>query len=264
MNYILILREGDIGIIRDYAENFQSRSNEELVDLYNQEVKVGITGVHRQALYLCGLGHVFHKRFGESPINLDENVLSIGDVVRLVDGQLKPGISITCEKEADINQDDDQVGKEPPVIKFVEDRMIRLEFCSLIIRVSSIRKHFSDVDDFFSEHGRFGISNGEILLMKEMNSPPHFLIEYAQNVLSPLGFKEKEDFIFAEEIMYCENEKDSNKPVPHPSCEGISWLTISITPSGNFAWEKKVIHNLTYSEIYAMLLSRDPGFLSGS
>jgi hypothetical protein len=96
------------------------------------------------------------------------------------------------------------------------------------------------LEAFYDEHAKFGVTNGEILIIQEMNSPPHYLIEYAKNVLVPLGLKEKEDYLFAEEeLIYGVGYEPSpllNKP--HPACEQISWLSSIITLEGNFVWYK--------------------------
>jgi len=77
MEYIYIRREGDIEILQEKVKSFQTFTNVELIEAYNQQAKCGITGVHSQALYLMSLGHVFLKRFGSSPITLKNNVLEI-------------------------------------------------------------------------------------------------------------------------------------------------------------------------------------------
>ena len=64
MNYILNFRKGDRNIIEEYTEWFFHKTAKELVELYNREVRKGITGVHRQALYLIALKQVYLKRFG--------------------------------------------------------------------------------------------------------------------------------------------------------------------------------------------------------
>lgn len=88
MEYVLILREGDIDIINDHVRKLDHHSSEELVDLYNKQVRCGITGVHAQALYLCALGHLFYKRFDESPIYLKDRILGMSGKAKLVDGEL--------------------------------------------------------------------------------------------------------------------------------------------------------------------------------
>jgi hypothetical protein len=83
MEYIYIRREGDLEILHERVKTFQSFTYEELIAAYNTQAKCGITGVHAQALYLMSMGHVFLKRFGISPIYMENNVLGIK-------GQIKP------------------------------------------------------------------------------------------------------------------------------------------------------------------------------
>jgi hypothetical protein len=83
MEFIYIRREGDIEILQEKIKVFQSYTDEELTEAYNQQAKCGITGVHSQALYLMSLGHVFLKRFGKSPIYLKSNVLGMHGQIKL-------------------------------------------------------------------------------------------------------------------------------------------------------------------------------------
>lgn len=82
MEYIYIKREGDLETIKDQVKVFETYSSEELVAVYNKQAKCGITGVHAQALYLISLGHVFLKKFHKSPINLENNVLTLGSQIK--------------------------------------------------------------------------------------------------------------------------------------------------------------------------------------
>jgi len=90
MEYYLQLREGDQQIIDDHIRWFKEKTSQELVDLYNDQVKCGIVGVHGQGLYLIALDHVFKKRFGKSPITLKNNVIGLGRKVRLAGDKFVP------------------------------------------------------------------------------------------------------------------------------------------------------------------------------
>jgi hypothetical protein len=64
-------------------------SSEELIGRYNKQVEIGIVGVYKQAIFLVALRWVFKKRFNQSPILVEENILvSITDHVQLVNGVL--------------------------------------------------------------------------------------------------------------------------------------------------------------------------------
>jgi hypothetical protein len=84
MEYIYIRIEGDMQTLTEHVKEFGACSNEDLILSYNKQARCGITGVHSQALYLISMGHVFLKRFGKSPISLEENVLDIKGQIKLV------------------------------------------------------------------------------------------------------------------------------------------------------------------------------------
>jgi hypothetical protein len=83
MEYIYIRREGDMQTLTENAKKFETRSNEDLISDYNTQSRCGITGVHAQALYLMAMAHIFFKRFGKSPINMEENVLDMRGQIKL-------------------------------------------------------------------------------------------------------------------------------------------------------------------------------------
>jgi len=84
MEYVYIRREGDKETIDDRVKGFEGCSNESLIEDYNKQSKCGITGIHAQALYLMAMGHVFFKRFGRSPIYMENNVLGMKEQIKLV------------------------------------------------------------------------------------------------------------------------------------------------------------------------------------
>lgn len=81
MDYIYIKREGDSESLKETVLKLKEFTNVELIASYNTEVECGITGVHSQALYLMAMGHVFFKRFGKSPIRMENNILELGKKV---------------------------------------------------------------------------------------------------------------------------------------------------------------------------------------
>jgi hypothetical protein len=89
MEYIYVGRENDNHIIADYKKIFESQTLEALVESYNSQVKCGITGVHRQALYLIALRQEFKERLKESPVYLLEHVLGLVGPVEVVDGTIR-------------------------------------------------------------------------------------------------------------------------------------------------------------------------------
>ena len=83
MEYVYIGMKGDREIITDKVKMFESCSNDSLIADYNKQSKCGITGVRGQALYLMAMGHVFFKRFGKSPIYMENNILGMKGQIKI-------------------------------------------------------------------------------------------------------------------------------------------------------------------------------------
>jgi hypothetical protein len=92
VEYIYIGREKDKNIIAEDKKIFEAETLEELVASYNRQVKCGIVGVHRQALYLMALRQEFRERLKESPVYLLEHVLGLVGPIEVVDGNIKQWI----------------------------------------------------------------------------------------------------------------------------------------------------------------------------
>ena len=89
MKYILIQQPGFKERFLERLEAFKAQTSEELIDLYNSSVKTGIVGVYAQAIMLVALRHEIKRRFGVSPILLEDNmILSLTDIVEIQEGNL--------------------------------------------------------------------------------------------------------------------------------------------------------------------------------
>ena len=89
MIYILIQQPGFKERFLANLNTFKAQTSEELIIRYNSSVKTGIVGVYAQAFMLVGLRHEIKKRFGVSPIKLEENmILSLTGKVEIQDGKL--------------------------------------------------------------------------------------------------------------------------------------------------------------------------------
>jgi hypothetical protein len=90
MNYVYIQRRGDLNTIIEQRKLLEDEPIEELVDLYNNQVRIGIVGVHQQALQLIAINMEFIKRLGESPIGIEDNtVISLKGFIKLEKGKIK-------------------------------------------------------------------------------------------------------------------------------------------------------------------------------
>ena len=89
MKYVLIQKPGFKERCLESLEAFKAQTSEELIDRYNSSVKTGIVGVYAQAIKLVALRHEMKRRFGVSPILLEENmILSLTGRVEIRDGNL--------------------------------------------------------------------------------------------------------------------------------------------------------------------------------
>ena len=84
MEYIYVGRIDDQKIIADNKIWFESKTLEELVHDYNKQARLGIVGVHQQALYLIAMRAEFKERLKESPIYLLEYVLGLVGEIEVV------------------------------------------------------------------------------------------------------------------------------------------------------------------------------------
>ena len=89
MKYILIQQPGFKERCLANLETFKAQTSGELIDRYNSSVKTGIVGVYAQAIMLVALRHEIKRRFGVSPILLEDNmILSLTGRVEIQDGDL--------------------------------------------------------------------------------------------------------------------------------------------------------------------------------
>ena len=89
MKYILIQQPGFKERFLERLETFKAQTSEELIDRYNSSVKTGIVGVYAQAIMLVALRHEIKRRFGVSPILLEDNmILSLTGRVEIREGHL--------------------------------------------------------------------------------------------------------------------------------------------------------------------------------
>ena len=86
MELLLLPRPGDRERLLEHYQTLTNATLEELVESYNKNVSIGITGTQAQWLYLLAMHKVFLNKFGRSPISWTDNmVLALGRVVELVD-----------------------------------------------------------------------------------------------------------------------------------------------------------------------------------
>lgn len=127
--------------------------------------------------------------------------------------------------------------------EFLDNDQMPIVFSSLIINVASVNKKFGTLKDFITKFDLNGQTNGRLLVVAEMVSPPYNLIQIVENRLRPLGFVNKRDYVFADEELV-HGAGDTYSPYlnqPHPTCKNIPWLGSLINADGNFVWYKEKV-----------------------
>ncbi len=84
MEYMLIVREGFREEVEKNMLEIEKFTNEELVEAYNRQVKIGIVAVYAQAVYLASMRYVFLARFQKSPVLINDRIiLKLSGLVKL-------------------------------------------------------------------------------------------------------------------------------------------------------------------------------------
>jgi len=75
LQYMLLERPGDKAFAQEMLVNYSKMNNTTLIDAYNSAWKVGIVGSHAQAVSYYALHIAFTKRFGKSPILIEDKII---------------------------------------------------------------------------------------------------------------------------------------------------------------------------------------------
>ena len=132
--------------------------------------------------------------------------------------------------------------KEIRELHYEDKDIIKIEFTVLITRVDSINKKFGSLHDFVNKYELYGYTNGKLFIIQEMMIPPPYLYSLINEVLTPLGFKDKKDFVLTFDRLV--QSGDLDKEECHllgkeiPECMNVDWLRSIITRKGNFVWYK--------------------------
>jgi hypothetical protein len=75
LQHLYISRPGDKDRIRENYASLMDISDEQLVENYNRQARLGIVGVHAQVLFLLAMNVQFMFRFGTSPLTIKDQVI---------------------------------------------------------------------------------------------------------------------------------------------------------------------------------------------
>jgi len=84
MEYMLLIREGFWEEVQKNMLAIGKFTDEELVQAYNRNVKIGIVAAYAQAVYLVSMRYVFLERFKKSSVLInDKIILKLSGMVKL-------------------------------------------------------------------------------------------------------------------------------------------------------------------------------------
>lgn len=127
------------------------------------------------------------------------------------------------------------------IIDYLDRDRLKISFSTLIIRVSSVNRHYGRLSEFVRDTNLYGVTNGKIHLMAEMMEPPYGLYNLADNHLIPLDLEEGRDYVFVTEQLAkgIDGKESPFLNQPHPDLKNIPWLESLITREGNYVWYKE-------------------------
>ncbi len=77
MKHVFTSREGDQKLFLEFYERLKELSDEKLIEAYYREIRIGMTGVHAQAVYVLALRKLMKGRFGKRVISLEGGVIDL-------------------------------------------------------------------------------------------------------------------------------------------------------------------------------------------
>ena len=113
---------------------------------------------------------------------------------------------------------------------------MQITFSSLIIKVKSINMLSKSLDHFQQSVNMRIFTNGHLVILNEMKTPPTELLELTDKYLIPLGYEYENDYLFLDEQLL---KGVGHKITPHihrsvPGSESIKWLETFVRLDGNF------------------------------
>jgi hypothetical protein len=124
------------------------------------------------------------------------------------------------------------------LIIYLDEERMKLYFWNLVIRVDSINRLFGQVNLFVRKHRLHAQTNGKLVILTEMISPPAYLTKVVSDILTPLGMEYGEDYLLVMEeplrgvgdrySPYIEEEL--------PATRQYDWISSFLDFNGCFVW----------------------------
>jgi hypothetical protein len=115
---------------------------------------------------------------------------------------------------------------------------MRIRFWNLVVRVDSINRLFGQVKLFVRKHKLQTTTNGKLLIVTEMISPPGYLLGVIMDILTPLGMFYGEDYALVMEASVRDNDESYSSFIEQelPITTGLDWLSSSLDFNGCYVW----------------------------
>jgi len=115
---------------------------------------------------------------------------------------------------------------------------LEIIFTTCVFRADRILEKIGSLLEFQELMDLELITNGPLVLAREMNSPATHLEQRIVERLYPLGFEYKKDFVFMEEqLIYGVGDRVTELlDLPLPENADIDWLGSVVKLEGNFVW----------------------------
>lgn len=78
MKHVFTSWEGDQELFLTYYDRLKALNDEGLIEAYHRQMKLGMTGVHAQAVYVLALKKVMKDRFGKDFIPVAGGIIDLG------------------------------------------------------------------------------------------------------------------------------------------------------------------------------------------
>lgn len=78
MKHVFTSGEGDQNLFLEFYDSLKNHNDEGLIEAYHRQMRLGMTGVHAQAVYVLALRKVMKDRFGKDFISFEAGVLDLG------------------------------------------------------------------------------------------------------------------------------------------------------------------------------------------
>ncbi|MEH6769752.1 hypothetical protein [Maribacter arcticus] len=78
MKHVFTSGEGDQNLFLEFYNSLKDFNDERLIEAYYRQMRLGMTGVHAQAIYVLALRKVMIGRFGKDFISFEGGVLDLG------------------------------------------------------------------------------------------------------------------------------------------------------------------------------------------